>query len=235
MALGAGSQAALSYWIGLLGMIIATGYVLYKAIGDTDHLKYHLVLSEITGLKIISYALIMAGVGVFEVNGATQVVTRYVDWLLTTPFMLAAVAMLSKPGNKTVGKLLALDVLMILVPLTGPFISGALYWASFAFGCICYIGMAYILAYPTSKGPGLENEEVRIVFTKLRNLILAIWPLYPLVVIFGPQALGFLTFKGQAIAISYLDLVSKGVFVYIGAKAATRIPEISATFTPKKK
>lgn len=227
-----GSYSELSYFMGFFGMLISTLYILYKAAGDGKHLTFYLAQVEITGVKVISYGLIMLGIGVFQINGTEQVFTRYIDWLITTPFMLATMAMLSKPGNKTVAKLLALDVLMILVPVVGPFISGPLYWAVFMFGCLCYTGMAYLLLKPVSRGPGLENEQINIAFKKLRNLTLVIWPLYPVVVVFGPQALGILTMEGQAIAISYLDLISKGIFVVIASRAATKIPEISARFEP---
>lgn len=228
------SQIDLWFLIGFIGMFAATLFPIYRYIKNKNHLKFYVVQIAITGIAAVAYFLMYIGFGVIELNGTEVALTRYADWLLTTPFMVATLAALSKPGRKTVFRLIALDIMVMSVGAVGPFIGFPFYWVLFMFGCLAYTAMMYLILCPVSNGAGLEKEEIDILFTKLRNLTVALWTLYPLVVVLGPQALGLLTVEGQATVVSYLDIISKGVFVVIAVRGVQKIPEISFSFSSEE-
>jgi len=230
MSLEFSSLINLWYFIGFIGMMAATAFPVYRYWRDGEKLKFYISQVGITGIAMVAYLLMYLGVGIFSYNGAEVALTRYIDWLLTTPFMVATLAVLSKPGRSTVVKLVVLDLLVMSVGALGPFIDFPVYWAVFGFGSLAYAAMLYLILGPVSSGPGLRNEKVRIVFTKLRNLTVVLWTLYPVVVILGPQALNLLDQTSQALVISYLDLISKGVFVVIGCRGVQKIGDFSFRF-----
>lgn len=225
-----GSQADTWFFIGFIGMVAATAFPIYKYLEEGSNLRFYISQIAITGIAAVAYLMMYLGLGIIEMGGTEVALTRYADWLLTTPFMVATLAALSKPGNAMVLKLIGLDIAVMSVGAIGPFIGFPLYWVLFLFGCTAFAGMAYLIAYPLSSGPGLENEDIEILFIKLRNLTLVLWTLYPLVVVLGPQALGLLNVEGQATVVSYLDIISKGVFVVIASRGAQKISEISFSF-----
>jgi len=228
-----GLNAKLWFFIGFLGMTAATIYPAYKYYQTREKLNFYLSQIAITGIAMVAYLFMYLNIGIININGTEVALTRYMDWLLTTPFMVATLAALSKPGNETVVKLIVLDLLVMSVGILGPFVDFPMYWVLFGFGCICFAAMAYLIMGPISSGPGLENEAINMLFVKLRNLTLVLWALYPLVVVLAPQALGLLNVEGQALVVSYLDIISKGVFVVIATKGAEKIDEISFSFTQK--
>ena len=201
--------------VGALALAAGTLPSVYYLFTDPKNKLYYGILAAITSIAAISYTLTSVGIGSIPVDGATFYAPRYVDWLLTTPLLILYMALLCKPGKKLYGLLLGLDVALILFGVAAIFTEGALSFALFGAGTVAYLGLAYLLVVELPVKADFGTDRVAMVFSKLRNVTVVLWTMYPIVWLLAPVGFGFLLPSTEMLVIVYLDIITKVGFAIL--------------------
>lgn len=214
-------------WIGVVGLALGTIPSLWYLVFDPDNRRYYGVLAAITGIAAVAYVAMALGIGSVDAPGdAVWYAPRYVDWLLTTPLLLLYLAMLAKPGRRPLVALVALDVVVIVAGAAAVLTAGPLSWGLFAIAGVAYLGIVYLLIETLPTAATFASERVAIVFTKLRNLTVVLWTIYPVVWLLAPQGLGWLTFGTEMMVVVYLDFLTKVAFAIVALNGRDALADL---------
>lgn len=216
----------ISTWfaVGALGMAFGTvvfGGGLLRA--DADVRRYYAALTAISGIATVAYVVMALGIGSVTVGDRTVFVPRYIDWLLTTPLLLAYLAMLVDPERGLFGKIIAANIVVIVAGFAAALLSGIERFGLFAVGGLAYLVLAYLLLGPlTRRSRGQRTESL---FRGLRNLTVILWSIYPIIWLLGPAGFGLLTNLTNILLVTYLDLITKVGFGMIALNAGSVLRE----------
>ena len=211
-------------WAAVGAAVLAAGTLpsVYFAFNDPENRTYYGILAAITGIAAAAYSLTSLGIGTIPVNGVNFYAPRYVDWLLTTPLLILYMTLLCKPGKRLYGLLIGLDVALILLGTAAIFTTGSLSMVLFGAGSAAYLGLAYLLVVTLPQQASFETDRVAMVFTKLRNVTVVLWTMYPVVWLLAPVGFGLLQANTEMLVIVYLDIITKvgfAVFALLGRDA----------------
>ncbi len=208
--------------VGAAALVAGTLPSVYFALKEPENRTYYGILAAITGIAATSYTLTSLGIGTIPLDGASFYAPRYVDWLLTTPLLILYMALLCKPGKQLYAMLIGLDVALILLGTAAIFTSGAISLVLFGAGCAAYLALAYLLVVALPEQATFETDRVAMVFTKLRNVTVVLWTMYPIVWLLAPVGFGLLQANTEMLVIVYLDIITKvgfAVFALLGRDA----------------
>lgn len=212
--------------VGAIALALGTIPSLYYLLTDSQNKLYYSVLAAITSIAAVSYTSTALGVGTIPVNDATFYTPRYVDWLLTTPLLILYMALLCKPGKRLYGVLIGLDVALILFGVAAIFTEGALSLALFGAGSVSYLALAYLLVVELPANTEFASEHTELVFSKLRNVTVVLWTLYPVVWLLAPVGFGYLLPSTEMLVVVYLDIITKVGFAIIALAGRDALPSV---------
>ncbi len=210
-----------SLWFGFTAVVMALGmgvFILALLGASAEERRYHLLLVAISGIAATAYAAMSLQIGWLPVGERLVFLPRYIDWLLTTPLLLAVLALLAKSDTGTTGILLGSNTAMILLGLGASVLDGPLRYGLFAAGFVAFLPIVYLLMGTLTRQAAATDSEK--LFLALRNLTLVLWVVYPFVWIVGPAGLAVLTPTVDVLIISYLDVISKVGFGLIALSNA---------------
>ncbi|MFB6146592.1 MAG: bacteriorhodopsin [Halobacteriaceae archaeon] len=200
----------ITHALGTAGMAIGTALI---AVGYRDALETHplryLSLVGVTGIATVAYVLMTVGVGAVTVGGYEVYVTRYVDWLLTTPLLLLYAGLLASASRRVVVAALAANAVVIGLGTAAALTTGPVKIVSFAVASLAFAVELSLLFGPITATARANADADRRLFVKLRNVIGVLWPIYPVVWLVGPPGVGLMTTEMAALVIVYIDLVTK--------------------------
>jgi len=155
---------------------------------------------------------------------------RYIDWVVTTPLMLHALAHFANSPDEIWNFLFFSDVIMIVSGLVASTIDGPEKWIYYGFAVLAFIPVLYYLCklreqmidnrrWDAKTGLLVEGADGHFLpyiwffnnYQVMADLTVVAWFLYPIVWIFA-EGIGNLSVTGEAITYAVLDLISKGVF-----------------------
>ncbi|MCU4926519.1 bacteriorhodopsin [Halobacteria archaeon AArc-dxtr1] len=204
-------------WIGTIGMTLGTLYFVGRGRGvrDPKMQQFYIITIFITAIAAVMYYAMATGFGVTEVTVGDDAViiywARYADWIFTTPLLLLDLALLAGADRNTIGTLIGLDVLMIGTGTMGAFAATTgtrIAWWGISTGFL--LVLLYVLVGTLSERAQAQSPEVRSLFGQLRNLLIAVWLLYPVVWILGTEGtIGILPLYWETAAFMALDLTAK--------------------------
>jgi bacteriorhodopsin len=204
-------------WIGTIGMTVGTLYFIGRGRGVTDPKmqEFYVITIFITTIAAAMYLLMATGTGLTTVTVGGDELTiywaRYADWAFTTPLLLLDLALLAGANRNTIATLVGLDVFMIGAGAIAALETVAAYrilWWAISTGAL--LALLYVLVGTLSRSAAEKPPEVRRLFTTLRNLIIVLWLLYPLVWIAGTEGtIGLLPLYWETAAFMVLDLSAK--------------------------
>ncbi|WP_299267406.1 bacteriorhodopsin [Halorientalis sp.] len=205
----------LTYWLAVASFAIGTAIVIairssLPESSDRTTLTYLLIIPAGAGIAYVAMAL---NIGMVSINGLTLNTPRYIDWLVTTPFLIGFVGYAAgAPRSKIAGSMLA-DVGMIMAGLGAVITQGAVRWGLFAVSSALFLGLLWYL-YRGFQGY-LSGDPVQVgLYTLLKNHIALLWVAYPLVWFAGPKGVGFATVAGVSMTFAFLDVLAKIPYVY---------------------
>jgi sensory rhodopsin len=220
------------FWVGAAGMVAGTLLPVRDLVRYPTHRRYDLVLAGITGFAAVAYAAMGLGFTARTVADTTVYLARYVDWLVTTPLIVAYLAMLAKPSRRTYVWLLAADVFVIGAGIAAALSVGGQRWLFFAAGAVGYVVLLYGLLRTLPRALGEDPDpRVHSLFVTLRNITVVLWTLYPVVWLLGPAGVGILQLEMYAIVVVYLDFISKVGFVAFAALGADAVDRLVTATT----
>lgn len=163
----------------------------------------------------LAYMAMALGQGIVEVNGREVYVARYLDWLVTTPLLLAALAFTAMfySQHKHVSLVVALmgaDVVMILTGLFADLTEREVVkWLWYAIGCVCLLVIITIAWGALRRIAYAHGEELGRVYTRVATLLTVLWLGYPTIWALGPSGLGILGSTTTTALFVVLPVVSK--------------------------
>jgi sensory rhodopsin len=172
-------------------------------------------LALIPGIAAVAYGVMALGIGRISTPGGSMLLPRYVDWLLTTPLLVLYLGLLCDPDRTVYAALVGLDVVIIGSGIVAGLLPKPAGWLPFGVGSLAYVGLLSLLLVVLPRQAVLADDRVDAVFTKLRNLTVVLWTLYPVVWALSPLGVGLLEPSTEALVVTYLDLLSKVGFVII--------------------
>lgn len=220
-----------SYALSFLGLLAGVGVALALLRDDTVDSGRGAFgwLVVIPGFAAFSYLLMTLEIGVVSVGGNEVYLFRYLDWVVTTPLLVAYVGYVAGAPRKWIVGVGLADAGMILVGLGATLATGIATWVGFGISAgfhVVLLGILY-LVFPRFAG---ENRERYRLFKILQNHVGLLWLAYPVVWLVSPAGLDAVSAVGAAMVIAYLDLVAKTPYVYfVWAERASFADEAVAT------
>lgn len=215
--------------LGAIGMGLGTLPPLWGLWTDPDRRGQYLVLSGVTGVAAVAYALMAVDVGTVTVSGRVVSVARYVDWLITTPLILLFLTMLGNTGRGSLARLIVADVALLVLGGVAVVVPGPIRWLAFAGGVAAFGVLLYELYYHIPTRTTFATERTRTLFVTLRNLTIVLWALYPVAWVLAPSGIGLLTRDMAMLVIAYLDLISKAAFVALAVDGLHALDDTDGT------
>lgn len=178
--------------------------------------NFFIMAISVTVIAATAYLAMAMGMGSVTVNGEEFLLVRYIDWLLTTPLLIALLGILANASRSLIATLVGVDVYMIVAGILGvladTLLTSLVWWA---LGVVAYLVFMYLLLGALSNAADEMPGDVSDIFTTLRNLTIVIWSVYPVLWILGGHGFGVLPGIAESGGIVALDVLSKVVFGYI--------------------
>ena len=203
-------------------MLLATGVFVVWYLQSSQKPQSYLLLPAITGIAGVLY-LIMALSSAGTIGSDVIVEARYLDWLLTTPLIVAYIGLTAGAGKRLIGKAMAADVLMIAAGYVATSFSGAARWAGFTVSMLAFVYLLYLLVTKITAVAGDRPPAVLSTFRTIRDLTIVLWCVYPILWLIGPFGFGLVRFADYHFVIASLDLTAKVGFDAIVAARAARV------------
>jgi bacteriorhodopsin len=204
-------------WIGTIGMTLGTLYFIGRGRGvrDPKMQEFYIITIFVTAIAAAMYFAMATGFGVTEVAVGDEALTiywaRYADWIFTTPLLLLDLALLAGADRNTIATLIGLDVFMIGTGTIATFAATPgtrIAWWGISTGAL--LVLLYVLVGTLSEKARTQSPEVASLFGTLRNLLIVLWLLYPVVWILGTEGtFGILPLYWETAAFMVLDLSAK--------------------------
>ncbi|WP_318567987.1 bacteriorhodopsin [Salinigranum marinum] len=214
-------------WVGAVGMVVGTLPPLWRLVTDPENRSYYALLAAITGIAAVAYVVMALGLGSLRVGGTELVAARYVDWLLTTPLMVLYLGLLGRCGTRLYAALVGADVVVILGGVAADVLDGLAAAAAFGVATLAFCALVYLLLVTVPRRVALREECV-VTFTKLRNLTVVLWSLYPVVWLLSGSGFGLLLPATENVVVVYLDFISKVGFVVMAVNGDRALDALEA-------
>ncbi|ERJ10913.1 bacteriorhodopsin [Haloplasma contractile] len=142
----------------------------------------------------IAYLSIAFGQGFLELQDQTVYFARYLDWIVTTPLLLIALALTAMfRSSKNLTLILTLviaDVIMILTGLIADFSDGINTYLWYFIGMVCLFVILYVIWYPLRRIAQQKSEALSKHYRNTALYLTLFWFCYPTVWLLGPSGLG---------------------------------------------
>jgi bacteriorhodopsin len=181
---------------------------------------HHLAIFILT-TAAISYFSMASNLGStpipVEFNGNLQGLTRaiwyvrYIDWVITTPFLLLELVLATGLPLSDIIALIFFDEVMIITGLVGALVASTYKFGYFAFGCAALIYIWVILLGPALKSSATLGPEFRKAYMRSAAYLSFIWMLYPICWGLSDGA-NVISPDSEMVFYGVLDLLAKPVF-----------------------
>jgi len=178
--------------------------------------NFFIMAISITAIAATAYLAMALGMGRMTLGGEEIMMARYIDWLLTTPLIIALLGILANANRSLIATLIGVDIYMISAAMIGAAASSlfvSIIW--FGLGTVAYLVFVYLLLGALSEAADEMPGDVAGIYTTLRNLTIILWSIYPVVWILGANAFDVLPVMVEEASFVTLDVLSKVVFGYI--------------------
>jgi bacteriorhodopsin len=223
--LQAGAIGSGRIWLllGIIGMALGSAYFIGTGRRETHTTmrRFYTVITAASIIATIAYLVMALGYGDTSVTSAGETYTvywiHYVSWVLTTPLILFALALVAEGTRRTIAALVGFDVSMVLLglvtALTGRGLVGldtqTLQYVLLGASFVAYLAVFGLLVRPLSREAAQQSPEVAMLFSMLRNIVIVLWVFYPIVWLLGPPVIGLIPTAITLLAFLVLDLLVK--------------------------
>ncbi len=228
--------------LGTVMMLLGTVYFIARGWGVSDprQQEFYVITIMITAIAAASYLSMFFGFGLTEVEvagiGTLDIYwARYADWLFTTPLLLLDIGLLANASRTELGGLIIIDAFMIVTGLVGAltkvFMFRFVWWF---ISTVAMIAVLYFLFSVLTARANQLDEDTQATFKTLRNLIIVLWTLYPVLWIVGTEGAGAVSLFVETLGFMVLDVLAKVGFGFILLRSRAIVgesdaPEPSAT------
>lgn len=184
----------------------------------------------------LAYTSLALGQGTLLVDGREVQVARYLDWVVTTPLLLVALAstaMFYRRWDPTLfGGLIFTDVLMILSGLIADLSTDPDHkWFWYLNGCVCLAVILWIVWGPLRRVAYDQGKGLGPVYSKVAGLLTVLWFGYPTIWALGPSGLGLFGREADTALFVLLPIVSKVGFSIFDLSQIRKLGAIEPSHT----
>ncbi|PSQ10526.1 rhodopsin [Halobacteriales archaeon QS_5_70_15] len=225
--------------LGTILMLLGTVYFIAKGWGVTDpkQQEYYIITIMIPGIATAAYLSMFFGYGLTQVpvnyggsfveDGTLAIYwARYADWLFTTPLLLLDLGLLANADRNEIGALIGLDAFMIVTGLVGALSKDLV--ARYTWWFISTVAMVLVLYFLYSVLTArvqMMDEDTRSTFKSLRNLVLVLWTVYPILWLVGTEGAQLVPLFAETLGFMILDVTAKVGFGIILLRSRAIIGE----------
>ena len=179
------------------------------------HREEYLVATLIPIWSGLVYLAMSFGLGTIEVAGQTTYWARYVDWIVTTPLLILALALTAnhrkeRRNGVLIGAAIAADVIMILCGLIGDLVTEPLVrYLFFGIGVVALCVIFYITWVSFREIAYSEGDDLGRLYDKVAGYLSVFWVGYPLTWLLGPSGINVLPQIVDTYLFIFLPLFSK--------------------------
>jgi bacteriorhodopsin len=237
-------------WLGTIGMLLGTLYFVARGwnVEDRKRQEFYIVTIMITTIAFVNYLAMALGFGLIELNVAGETLdiywARYTDWLFTTPLLLIDLGLLARANRNQLGALVGLDVAMIatgaIATLTAaasdPMVGDSLIALGVETQRLIWWGVStallvvllYFLFGTLTEQAEAIGSDVGEKFRLLRNIIVAVWLIYPFWWLLGTEGLQIISLNIETAGFMVLDLTAKVGFGILLLSSRQVLENVSA-------
>lgn len=214
-------------WIGFIGMAVGSAIFGFKAvtIRRREGMEFSLVSCFITLWAAIIYLTMILGETVLtNFNGQSEIfIGRYIDWIVTTPLLLLDLGVLAAARPNLIGGVIGADLIMIITGGIAALEKAPNKYLWYIISCGAFLAVLIALLTEFSATARQRDIKVSKLFHKLRNVLVGLWFIYPIVWILGPEGVGTISVGVETIAYTILDLSAKVGFGLILTSASQNV------------
>ena len=204
-------------YVALMAVGAATFWLLSRTPKHVPGLEYMIALLIPVWSGGVYLAMAM-GQGSVELAGRTVYYARYIDWVVTTPLLLLALALTAMyrgPKSKTlIAGLIGADIIMIVSGLVADLSAEPLRFVWFIFGCVSFVIILYMVWGPLRAIAKSRGTEHHSSFVQLATLLTVLWILYPTAWLIGPSGFGWVGSLTSWALFTVVPFFSKVVFSF---------------------
>ncbi|ART62765.1 bacteriorhodopsin [Kushneria marisflavi] len=217
------SGVQLSFTIGWIAMLL--GGVLFWLISrrlPQVEKRHGVAAMTIVFVAFANYFAMALGQGDIFFNGRTVYFARYTDWVITTPILLASLAMFASNSLSRIATLLAAlvaaDVYMIVTGLVGNLSSAPYNYYWWIISMIAFLVVLGLIWGPLRQRASEDGQMAP--FSKLAGMLTALWVCYPIVWLVGSSGADLISVTVESWLYLVLDVTAKVGFGFVALSAA---------------
>lgn len=217
------SGVQLSFTIGWIAMLL--GGVLFWLISrrlPQVEKRHGVAAMTIVFVAFANYFAMALGQGDIFFNGRTVYFARYTDWVITTPILLASLAMFAGNTLSRIATLLAAlvaaDVYMIVTGLVGNLSSAPYNYYWWIISMVAFLVVLGLIWGPLRQRASEDGQMAP--FSKLASMLTALWVCYPIVWLVGSSGAELISVTVESWLYLVLDVTAKVGFGFVALSAA---------------
>jgi len=161
----------------------------------------------------LAYLAMTFDQGKIQIDNQTTHYARYLDWVVTTPLLLLALAFTAMhyvPKNKTlIAGLMGADVVMVLCGLIADLSLTPLRYMWYGLGVGAFLVVLWLIWSPLRAIANTQGPDLARVFSRVAGLLTVLWIAYPTVWLLGPSGLGLLNQTIDTALFVFVPIISK--------------------------
>lgn len=206
-----------SIWQGIYIACMALGALLFIAWSRQPRgvpASEYLIATAIPVWSGLAYLAFLLGQGTVEVAGQTTYYARYIDWAVTTPLLLTALALTAmfrqaKKNYTLIGALIFSDLVMIGSGLVADLSTGSARTVWFLCGVVAFLIVLGLIWGPVRALAAAGGADLKGVYDRSAGFLTVLWVAYPTIWALGPSGLGVLSQPVETALFVVVPVLSK--------------------------
>lgn len=206
-----------SMWQGLYITCMALGALLFMAWSRQPRgvpASEYLIATAIPVWSGLAYLALLLGQGTVDVDGQTTYYARYIDWAVTTPLLLTALALTAmfrqaKKNSTLIGALIFSDLVMIGSGLVADLSTGSARTIWFLCGVVAFVIVLGLIWGPVRALAARDGADLKAVYDKSAGFLSVLWVAYPTIWALGPSGIDLLSQPVETALFVVVPVLSK--------------------------
>lgn len=208
------------YWLYVGVMVV--GAALFVAMSRNPRgvgMHEYAVATFIPVWSAMAYLAMALGQGQLQVDGQTTYYARYLDWIVTTPLLLVALAstamVRTRIDRTLVASLIFADVVMIVSGLVADLSPTPLRYLWYGVGVIALLALLWLVWGPLQARSRESGADVAAGFRRLAGVLSGLWLAYPTIWLLGPSGIDAISQPLESALFVFVPILSKVGWSYL--------------------
>lgn len=218
-------------WLWLYVALMAAGALLFYTWSrnprGVPQVEYLLAIA-IPVWSGLAYTAMALGQGLLEIDGQTTYLPRYLDWVVTTPLLLIALALTAmnrapKKDFTLMGALVFSDVVMILSGLIADLSSSAARTLWYLNGVVAFLIVLRLIWGPLRAHAQAGGADIAALYRQVAGFLTVLWFAYPTIWAIGPSGFGLINQTTETALFVIFPFLSKVGFSFLDLRGLRRL------------